>query len=40
MNVKKVLKTEHMHMLWAALIFALMLLVLMALECRLATPAY
>ncbi|MFH1715951.1 MAG: hypothetical protein ABIF19_01250 [Planctomycetota bacterium] len=40
MSVKKVLKTEYLHMLWAALIFALMLLVMMALECRMATPAY
>ena len=40
MTIKKVLKNEHVHMLWAALIFVLMLLVLMAMECRLATPAY
>jgi len=40
MNIKKALKNEHMHLLWAALIFALMLLLMMALECRLATPAY
>lgn len=40
MGGKKILKTEHLHILWAALIFALMLLVLMALECSLATPAY
>jgi len=40
MGGKKILKTEHLHILWAALIFALMLLVLMALECRLATPVY
>ncbi len=40
MGDRKILKTEHLHILWAALIFVLMLLIMMALECRLAAPAY
>lgn len=40
MSGRKILKTEHLHILWATLLFALMLLVMMAMECRLATPAY
>ena len=34
------LKIRYLHVLWAALIFAFLLLMMSALECPLATPAY
>ena len=34
------LKTRYLHALWAAMIFAFLLLMMTALECPLATPAY
>lgn len=34
------LKTRYLHVLWAALIFASLLLLMAMLECEMATPAY
>lgn len=34
------LKTRYLHVLWAAIIFVLLLLLLAILKCELATPAY
>lgn len=34
------LKTRYLHMLWTAVIFVLLLLLLAILECQMATPAY
>jgi hypothetical protein len=34
------LKTRYLHVLWAVLIFALLLLLMAILECKIATPAY
>jgi hypothetical protein len=34
------LKTRYLHVIWAVLIFALLLLLMSLLKCQMAAPAY
>ncbi len=34
------LKTRYLHVIWAVLIFALLLVLMSLLECQMAAPAY
>jgi len=40
MSGKKALKLRFLHMLWAAMIIMLVILVMTILKCNMATPAY
>jgi len=40
MSGKQTLKAKYLHVLWMAVLFIILLLVMMLLECEMATPAY
>ena len=40
MSGKSTLRAKHLHVLWVVLLFIILVLVMMLLECDLATPAY
>ena len=40
MGGKNTLRAKHLHMLWVAVLFVILVLVMMLLECEMATPAY
>lgn len=39
-SVKNTIKAKHIHVLWIVVLFIILILVMMALECEMATPAY
>ena len=40
LSEKNIIRNKYLHVLWVVLLFAIMLLVMMLLECEMATPAY
>ena len=40
MSVKNTIRAKHLHVLWIVVLFIIMVLVMMMLECEMATPAY
>ena len=40
MSGKETLRAKYLHVLWMAVLFIILLLVMMLLECEMATPAY
>lgn len=40
MTERMPLKTRYLHVLWVAIIFVLLLLLMAILECEMAAPAY
>ncbi|MFC1637247.1 hypothetical protein ACFL5Z_20705 [Planctomycetota bacterium] len=40
MSVKNTLRAKYLHVLWVTVLFIIMVLVMMLLECEMATPAY
>ena len=40
MSVKNTVRAKYLHVLWVVMLFIIMVLVMMLLECEMATPAY
>ena len=40
MSEKHIIKIKYLHVLWTAVFFAILVLVMSLLECELATPAF
>jgi hypothetical protein len=40
MSGKNILRAKHLHILWIAVLFVILLLIMLLLECEMATPAY
>ena len=40
MSAKNIIRAKYLHMLWVLVLLAILLLVMMLLECEMATPAY
>ena len=40
MSVKDTVRAKYLHALWVVVLFTIMVLVMMLLECEMATPAY
>ena len=40
MSVKNTVRAKYLHVLWVVVLFIIMVLVMMLLECEMATPAY
>lgn len=40
MSGKDILRAKHLHVLWIVVLFVILILVMLLLECEMATPAY
>ena len=40
LSEKNTIKAKHLHVLWIIVLFIILVLVMMVLECEMATPAY
>ena len=40
MSEKNIIRAKYLHVLWVLVLLAILVLVMMLLECEMATPAY